>query len=172
MQVTRRLLFQQSIVALLLVSGGSLAIGRSPVATPRVRLPARLFVPAPNPKTGLHLAAFESAGEVVTLRFAEGASLNLPAQSSAADHFREGHQLPSIQVKNMAAWLFETLWTSVREKVSAKAYANLKADFGLMQTAEVLDFVTPQALWQLVARLEKPEGISRVRWVGTNFDVT
>ena len=88
------------------------------------------------------------------------------------DHHRDGRLLPSIQVKNLAAWLFDALWSSIRHKVPPQAYANLTADFTRMQTAEVLDAVTPFALWELVVKLKRPEKISRLRWRGTGFNVT
>ena len=160
------------------------------VELPDVEVPYLLFFPerrstARSARTGAVARGLKllsgSTGKVEVL-FSTGEVRDLRARVSAAQLRLQGDDLSSVQLKNLAAWLFESWWQVKRKPVAdhclllhknkdlaqlqeeAVYYRSLIKDFARLQEETVLDHVTPATLVAFGARLASADRIRSVAW--------
>jgi hypothetical protein len=160
---------------------GLVVCNRAPAAAAeevslRVVVPTRIYFPQRRRTTlgayGSEVTTLALTADVLAVRFADGATIDLPADVSSAEHHRDGRGLAALQVKNLAAWLFDATRRSLGLRAFATAQPDLAGDFAELQTNRVLDSVTPQAVWELLVALEDTQDIARLRWTGKRFELS
>lgn len=162
-----------------------------------VKMPCLLFFPerrsmargACSSAAVKELRFLSGSAERVEVLFSTGETRDLHASVSAAKLRLQGDYLSSVQLKNLAAWLFESWWHVRRKAVvdrcqllekdkdlaklqeEAVYYRTLAEDFAKLQEETVLDHVTPAMLFGFGIRLESADNIRGVIWTDSSLVV-
>lgn len=138
-------------------------------------VPARLYFPKRSATARLSLTALALTKDMNTVSstFSDGQAVGFGSSSSALSVRQENrgrrHRRESVLLKNLAAWVIDAVWQSVRQKRDPTTVDQLRSSFDGFQRQPVLESVTPASLFDLVSDTDRRRQVTSVVWNGTTL---